>query len=113
MPRCFLDPSRPANVHYFANPKSWMKSDVTQTVLTLLNKKLSFEQRKVILFLNNATCHPESMAESFSQIKIVFLTKNTTAIEIAKDVNILMAIRWSKDDWREVLLFTTIKNCFE
>ena len=27
------------NVHYFANPKSLMKSDVMKTVLTLLNKE--------------------------------------------------------------------------
>ena len=48
--RGLRDPSRPA-VHYFANPKSRVKSDVMQTVLTRLNKKLLFEQRKVIQFL--------------------------------------------------------------
>ena len=34
------------------------------------------------------------------------------ASEIAKDVNILVAIRWSQDAWREVSN-TTIKNCFD
>ena len=81
-PRCFKhlsDKSRPADVHYFSNPKSWMTSDVMQAVLTRFNRKLLLEQRKVVLILDNATCHPKSIIDSFSQIKIVFLPKNTTS----------------------------------
>ena len=73
MPRCFRglrDPSRPANVNYFSNPKSWTTS-VILAELTRFNRKLLFEQRMVILFLDNATCHPESMVDSISQIKII------------------------------------------
>ena len=29
--------------------------------------------------MNNATCHSKSMVDSFSQIKIIFLPKNTTS----------------------------------
>ena len=71
--------SRPPNVHYFSNPKSWMTSEVMEAVLARFNRKLVFEDRKVILFLDNATCHPESMIGQFSQIKIIFLPKNTTS----------------------------------
>ena len=81
LPRCFKglrDRSRPGNVHYFSNSKSWMTSEIFETVLSKLNRKLVFENRKVILFLDNATCHPESMDDKFSNIKIVFLPKNTT-----------------------------------
>ena len=81
-PRCFKrlsDKSRPADVHYFSNPKSWMTSDVMQAVLTRFNRKLLLEQRKVVLILDNATCHPKSIIDSFSQIKIIFLPKNTTS----------------------------------
>ena len=80
--RCFKklqDPSRPANVHYFSNPKSWMTSEVMAAVLARFKRKLVFEDRKVILFLDNATCHPESMIGQFSQVKIIFLPKNTTS----------------------------------
>ncbi|XP_057305262.1 tigger transposable element-derived protein 4-like [Hydractinia symbiolongicarpus] len=50
-----------------------------ETVLTRFNRKLVLEDRKVILFLDNAPCHPESIIGQFSQIKIVFLPKNTTS----------------------------------
>ena len=36
LPRYFAklqDPSRPANVHYFSNPKSWMTSEAMEAVL--------------------------------------------------------------------------------
>ena len=87
------------------------------------------------------------MVDSFSQIKIIFLPKNTalrlqpfdagniqnfkvkhrkrlakyvlaridensSATQIIKDVNILMAIQWAQEAWKEVT-GTTIKNCFE
>ena len=74
-PRCFKclsDRSRPADLPYFSNPKSWMASDVMQAVLTCFNKKLLLEQRKVILILDNATCHPKSIIDLFLQIKIIF-----------------------------------------
>ena len=50
-----------------------------EAVLARFNRKLVFEDRKVILFLDNATCHPESKIGQFSQIKIIFLTKNRTS----------------------------------
>ena len=56
-----------------------MTSEIFETVLSKLNRKLVFENRKVILFLDNATCHPEPMDDKFSNIKIVFLPKNTTS----------------------------------
>ena len=124
-----------------------MTSEVMESVMLCLNRKLVFEDRKVILFLDNATCHPESMIGKFSHIKIVFLPKNTTsrlqpldagiirnikvkyrkrlvkfvlsriqedasATEIVKGVDVLMAIRWIQDAWKEVTN-STIKNCFE
>ena len=84
-----------------------MTSDVMQAVLTRFNRKLLLEQRKVVLILDNATCHPKSIIDSFSQIN-----EYSSAGEIIKDVNILMAIRWAQEAWKEVT-GTTTKNCFE
>ena len=52
---------------------------MTSDVKTCFNRKLLLEQRKVALILHNATCHPKSIIDSFSQIKIIFLPKNTTS----------------------------------
>ena len=105
-----------------------MTSDVMQAVLTRFNIKLLLKQKKIVLILDNATCHPKSIIDLFSQVKIIFLPKNTTstlqpldagviqnfkvkyrkrlvkyvlarineyssATQIIKDVNILMAIQ--------------------
>ena len=92
-------------------------------------------------------CHAESMDDKFSNIKIVFLPKNTTsrlqpldagiirnfkvkyrkslvkyvlsrindnasAVEVVQDGNILMAIRWVQQPWKDVTS-STVKRCFE
>ena len=123
-----------------------MTSEVMEAVLERFNRKLVFEDRKVILFLDNATCHPESMISQFSQNKIIFLPKNATsrlqpldagiiqnskvkyrkrlvkyvlariqedasATQTVNGVDILVAIRWLQEAWKEVNL--SIKNCFE
>ena len=149
-PGCFKrlsDKSRRAGVHYFSNRKSWMTSDVMQAALTRFNRKLLLKEKKIVLILDNATCHPKSIIDLFSQEKIIFLPKNTTstlqpldagviqnfkvkyrkrlvkyvlarineyssATQIIKVVNILMAIRWAQEAWKE-LTGTTIKNCFQ
>ena len=56
-----------------------MTSEVMETLLARFNRKLLFEDRNVILFLDNATCHPGSMIGQFLQIKIIFLPKNATS----------------------------------
>ena len=66
-----------------------MTSEIFETVLSKLNRKLVFENRKVILFLDNATCHPKSMDDKFSNIKIVFLPKNTTSRLQSLDAGII------------------------
>ena len=60
-PHCFKslkDLLRPMSVHYFFNKKAW---------------------KKVVLFLDNATYHLETFQVSLTNIKLVFLSKNTTS----------------------------------
>ena len=66
-----------------------MTSEIFETMLSKLNGKLVFENRKVILLLDNATCHPESMDDKFSNNKIVFLPKNTTSRSQPLDAGII------------------------
>ena len=98
-----------------------MTSDFMEAVLTRFNRNLLLVQKKVVLIIDNATCHA-----------IIFLLKNTTsrlqpldagiiqnfkvkyrktlvkyvlarindyssAMQVIKDINILMAIRWAQE----------------
>ena len=148
-PRCFRLASAPdklAEVSYFDDSKSWMQVVIMENVLDTLNRQMRKQGRKVILFLDNATVHPTSLIDMYSNIKIVFLPKNTTsrlqpldagiiqsfkskyrkklmryviarinddliASEIIKCIDILQAITWVADSWKEVSV-ETIKNCF-
>ena len=56
-----------------------MEAKIMETVLETLNSQMAKEERNVILFLDNATVHPTSWVDKFSNIKVVFLTKNTTS----------------------------------
>ena len=148
-PRCFRLASvsdKLAEVSYFDDSKSWMQVEIMEKSLDTLNHQMKKHGRKVILFLDNATVHPTSLIDMYSNIKIVFLPKNATsrllpldpgiiqsfktkyrktlmhyviarinddltASEIAKGIDILQAITWVADSWKEVSV-ERIRNCF-
>ena len=81
-PRCFRSlrgPSTPMSVHYFSNSRIWMKSDITKTALAKLDCRMNFENRKIILFFDKGTRHPEGLQNGLTNIKLVFLFKNATS----------------------------------
>lgn len=49
-------------------------------ILSKLNGRLRRENRRILLFMDNAPCHPEDLDEMYEQIKIVFLPQTTTSI---------------------------------
>ena len=81
-PRCFKnvkDKRRPCGSYYYANKKAWMDSELMEEILRTLNRKCVAEDRKILLFIDNAPSRPESFSDSFSHVQIVFLPKNTTS----------------------------------
>ena len=64
-----------------------------EVALERFNRKLVFEDRKIIIFLDNAMCHPESMIGQFLQIKIIFLPKNTTSRLQPLDAGIIQSFK--------------------
>ena len=95
-PRCFRLASaadKLSKVMYFADRKSWMQVEIMEKILETLNRQMLKEKRNVILFLDNATFHPPSLIDKFSNIKIVFLPKNTTSRLQPLDAGIIQSFK--------------------
>ena len=93
-PRCFKnlrDRSFPHSCHYYANEKAWMNSELMGVILSKLNRRMKRENRHILLFLDNAPCHPHSHADMFSNVKLAFLPKNSTSRSQPLDAGIIKA----------------------
>ena len=55
---------------YVSQAKSWMDFNILDEVLSKLNRKLARKQRNVILFLDNAPCHPPDMKVFSSKLYV-------------------------------------------
>ena len=91
-PRCFkklINPKRPYDVHYYSSQKSWMVSKIMDSVLTKINRKMAAVKGNILLFMDNAPCHPENFVVSYSNMKVVFLPKNTTSRLQSLDAGII------------------------
>ena len=70
--------SRPHGIYYYSNPKAWMTTEIMISILGKINRQMEVAKRKIILFMDNAPCRPESLSERYSNIKVVFLPKKNT-----------------------------------
>lgn len=66
-------------VDYYSQKKAWMDGDIMEAILTKLNLRLSSCGRSILLFIDNAGCHPDYLKCKFSNIKVCFLPANTTS----------------------------------
>ena len=62
----------------FCKPESLDEFRTMTNILESLNRRLQLKQRKIILFMDDAPCHPASLQDEVSNINIVVLPKNTT-----------------------------------
>ena len=107
-PRCFKgirDEKNPEGIPYYANPKAWMTTQVMTNILTILNKRLVKERRNILLLMDNVSSHDPNMKDKFSNIKVVFLPKNTTSRLQPLDAGI---IKNFKVHYRRLLLKHTL-----
>ena len=75
-------------------------------VLARLNEKFKRRKRNILLLMDNAPCNPPSIAESFSNINIKFLPKNTTSKTQPLDAGI--AANW-RVKYKKLLLYVCSK----
>lgn len=59
------DVTWPSMVHYFSNNKAWVRNEITKDVLRILDQNVQLSRRKIILFLHNTVCHPETPHNKF------------------------------------------------
>ena len=62
-------------------------------LLGLLNRKIQLERRKIILFLDNAPCHPETLQNNLKTITLIFLQKCVTSRLQLLDAGIIRAFK--------------------
>lgn len=77
-PRCFgrINVEKDFNLMWRHNKTSWKTSVIFEEFLKIFNSRMECQGRQVLLFLDNATCHPNII---FSNVKLVFLPPNTTS----------------------------------
>jgi len=80
-PHCFKglkDKKMPHGLPYFFNPKAWMNTDIMESILAKLNRRLVKERRNILL-MDNVSSYSPDLKDRFSNIRVVFLPVNTTS----------------------------------
>lgn len=75
-----------------------MTSVVMEDMLSNFNRRMSREGRNVLLLIDNAPSHSPTLREKFSNIKIVFLPKNTTSRLQPLDAGIIKNFKYTIAD---------------
>ena len=68
-----------------------MRTEIMEDALRLLDLKVQLERRKIILVLDNAPYHPETLQSNLKNIKLIFLRKCTTSRLQPLDAGIIRA----------------------
>ena len=76
-------------VLYFHHKKAWMTGNILDHVHPELNGTLIANGCSVLLHIDNAGCHPEDLDHKYMNIRIVFLSANTTAALHLLDLEII------------------------
>jgi hypothetical protein len=89
------------------NKKAWMTAVTMEEWLNMFNAKMEKENRNVILFLDNATCHPKV---TLSNVKITWLAANATGASQPMDMGVIYTF---KSHYRQFLMQSLISNVEE
>ena len=110
-PRCFRNKNQ-LPVIYRYNQNAWMTSEIWTNYVKQLNKTMTIENRRIILFVDNCPAH--SFIE-LSNIKLVFLPPNTTSRLQPMDAGVIHSLKASyrKRLVKRFLAIYEEKRCFD
>jgi hypothetical protein len=99
-PRCFCKHNKNMfPCEYTHSKNAWMTRAIFNNWLSTLNRRMIIQQRKILLFLDNAT--PHKAETEYSNVRLIFLPPNTTSVAQPVDQGIV----WSfKCKYRKLLL---------
>ncbi|XP_033222773.1 tigger transposable element-derived protein 4-like [Belonocnema kinseyi] len=101
-PRCFKKRKvESLPVTYTNNKKAWMTSAVYESWIFDLDKKISNQKRKVLLFVDNCLVHPKILSHELKEIRVVFLPPNITSKLQPMDQGIIKNAKYYY--WRSVM----------
>lgn len=65
------------------------ETEIMTTILPRFNRQLTCNNIHILLFVDNAPCHPQTLSGQFSNITVQFLPKNTTSKSQREDAGII------------------------
>lgn len=89
-PRC-LKNVKSLPVHYYANSRAWMNSEIFKDSVRLLDKKFKKERRKILLFIDKCPAHPKM--ENMQSITSIFFPPNATSLLQPVDQGIINTLK--------------------
>lgn len=90
-PRCFKNIKKQnLPVSWYANKKAWMTASLMEEWLIQLNEKMVIQKRNILLFMDNATSHPNL---NLTNIQLRFLPLRTTSKLQPLDQGIINAVK--------------------
>lgn len=90
-PRCFAKAS--PCLPYYSNASAWMTSKIWEDIMQKLNEKFAAQGRKVVIFVDNASCHKVDMSK-FLNIRLTFLPPQTTPLLQPMDLGIIRNVKF-------------------
>ena len=99
-PRCFQNLDiRKLPVEWRSNKKAWMTSQIMEEWLTAFNGRMKMQNRHVLLFLDNATCHPHI---KLSNVRLAWFPPNTTSVSQPMDQGIIRNVNPLKPELNSI-----------
>lgn len=79
-------------MEYYSQHNAWMTSDIFFKIMKNFNQKMAALNRKVLILLDQAPCHPKIM-ECFDNIEFLFFPKNATSHIQPLDLGIISSLK--------------------